>query len=94
MSEEPAVSGLFCTKENIQQKPHWLATQCRSNPRVYTFWTYWRNRYQRDDGLRLDHLLLSKTLKPKLVNGGVDADVRGEEGANDHAPVWIKLKRP
>ena len=60
--------------------------------RVYTFWTYWRNRYERDDGLRLDHFLLSENLKSKLVSGGVDADVRGEEGASDHAPAWIKLR--
>ena len=60
--------------------------------RVYTFWTYWRNRYERDDGLRLDHFLLSKNLKSKLVSGGVDADVRGEDGASDHAPAWIKLR--
>jgi exodeoxyribonuclease-3 len=59
--------------------------------RVYTFWTYWRNRYQRDDGLRLDHLLLSKSLRSKLIEGGVDADIRGEDGASDHAPAWIKL---
>lgn len=60
--------------------------------RVYTFWTYWRNRYERDDGLRLDHLLLSSGLSERLVSAGVDADVRGEEGASDHAPVWIKLR--
>lgn len=60
--------------------------------RVYSFWTYWRNRYERDDGLRLDHFLLSKAVAPRLLEGGVDADIRGEDGASDHAPVWIKLK--
>ncbi|WP_458757735.1 exodeoxyribonuclease III [Afipia sp. TerB] len=60
--------------------------------RVYTFWTYWRNRYERNDGLRLDHFLLSKKLSTKLVSGGVDADIRGQEGASDHAPVWIRLQ--
>ncbi len=60
--------------------------------RVYTFWTYWRNRYERNDGLRLDHLLVSKALKSKLVAGGVDADSRGEDGASDHAPAWVELK--
>lgn len=60
--------------------------------RVYTFWTYWRNRFERDDGLRLDHLLLSKNLAPKLIEGGVDADVRAEDGASDHAPAWIRLR--
>ena len=60
--------------------------------RVYSFWTYWRNRYERDDGLRLDHFLLNKSVAPRLLEGGVDADVRGEDRASDHAPVWIKLK--
>jgi exodeoxyribonuclease-3 len=59
--------------------------------RVYTFWDYRRNRWQRDAGLRIDHLLLSKALKPKLRDAGVDRDVRGVEGASDHAPVWIEL---
>ena len=60
--------------------------------RVYTFWTYWRERYERDHGLRLDHFLLSKALVPKLIGAGVDGDVRGENNASDHAPVWIKLR--
>lgn len=59
--------------------------------RVYSFWTYWRKRYERDDGLRLDHLLLDTSTASRLLEGGVDADVRGEEGASDHAPVWIRL---
>jgi exodeoxyribonuclease-3 len=59
--------------------------------RVYTFWTYWRNRYARDDGLRLDHFLLSKVLASKLLEGGIDSDIRGEDDASDHAPAWITL---
>ena len=59
--------------------------------RVYTFWTYWRNRYERDDGLRLDHFLLDPKLATQLTEGGVDSEVRGEDGASDHAPAWIRL---
>lgn len=59
---------------------------------IYTFWDYMRNRWSRNAGLRLDHLLLSKTLARKLVSAGVDRDVRGAEGASDHAPAWIDLK--
>ena len=59
---------------------------------IYTFWDYKRNRWQRDAGLRLDHLLLSPALAPRLVKAGVDRKVRGEEGASDHAPAWIVLK--
>ncbi len=58
---------------------------------VYTFWDYMRNRWPRNAGLRLDHLLLSKELARRLVDAGVDRDVRGREGASDHAPVWVKL---
>ncbi len=61
--------------------------------RVYTFWTYWRDRYEKDHGLRLDHFLLSKSVASRLVEAGVDGDVRGEDNASDHAPAWIKLER-
>ena len=60
--------------------------------RVYTYWSYLRNRWPRNKGLRLDHLLLSPDVEARLLSGGVDAHVRGYEGASDHAPVWIELK--
>jgi len=59
--------------------------------RIYTFWDYKRLRWQRDAGLRLDHLLLTANLREKLVRAGVDREVRGSDGASDHAPVWIEL---
>ena len=59
---------------------------------VYTFWDYMRNRWPRNAGLRLDHLLLSKSLARKLVTAGVDRDVRGRDGASDHAPAWVQLR--
>jgi len=59
--------------------------------RIYTFWDYKRLRWQRDAGLRLDHLLLSENLCAAIVKAGVDRDVRGREGASDHAPAWIEL---
>jgi exodeoxyribonuclease-3 len=59
--------------------------------RIYTFWDYKRMRWQRDAGLRLDHLLLSPALAPRLADAGVDRDTRGREGASDHAPAWIRL---
>jgi len=60
--------------------------------RIYTFWDYKRLRWQRDAGLRLDHLLLSSSIYDRLADAGVDRDVRGREDASDHAPVWIKLR--
>jgi exodeoxyribonuclease III len=59
---------------------------------IYTFWDYFRNSYERNAGLRIDHFLLSHSLVPQLVAGGVDHHVRGWEKTSDHAPVWIELK--
>lgn len=58
---------------------------------IYTFWDYKRDRWRRDAGLRLDHLLLSPLLAERLVDAGVDRDVRGQENASDHAPAWVIL---
>ena len=59
---------------------------------MFTFWDYKRNRWPRDAGLRLDHLLLSPQLSSRLVKAGVDRRIRGEDGASDHAPAWVVLK--
>jgi exodeoxyribonuclease III len=58
---------------------------------MFTFWDYKRNRWPRDAGLRLDHLLLSPEVAPRLRKAGVDRKARGEDGASDHAPAWIVL---
>ena len=58
---------------------------------MFTFWHYMRNRWARDAGLRLDHLLLSPSLARRLVDAGVDRAVRGRPNASDHAPAWIEL---
>jgi exodeoxyribonuclease III len=59
---------------------------------MYTFWDYMRNRWPRDAGLRIDHLLLNPELVARLVGAGVDRAVRGEPNASDHAPAWILLR--
>ncbi|HEX5795376.1 MAG TPA: exodeoxyribonuclease III [Geminicoccaceae bacterium] len=59
---------------------------------MYTFWHYMRDRWRRNAGLRLDHLLLSPPLVGRLAAAGVDREVRGREGASDHAPAWIALR--
>ncbi len=61
------------------------------NEPMYSFWDYKRRRWERDAGLRLDHLLLSPSIAARLKSAGVDRDVRGVEGASDHAPAWIVL---
>jgi exodeoxyribonuclease III len=59
---------------------------------IYTFWDYFRNHWQRNAGLRIDHLLLNKKLAPRLAAAGVDTWVRGQPKASDHAPTWIELE--
>ena len=61
--------------------------------RLYTFWDYRRQRWPRDAGLRIDHLLLSRSLRPTLRAAGVDRELRGAQGASDHAPAWVELRR-
>ena len=58
---------------------------------LWTFWDYKRGRWAADKGMRLDHFLLAPALSARLVDGGVDRWVRGEENASDHAPAWIVL---
>jgi exodeoxyribonuclease-3 len=59
---------------------------------IYTFFDYFRNAYGRNAGLRIDHFLLNPELDKRLINAGVDHDVRGWEKSSDHCPVWIELK--
>ncbi|WP_133499731.1 exodeoxyribonuclease III [Lysobacter terrigena] len=59
--------------------------------KIYTFWDYFRKHWERDAGLRIDHLLLSPNLAPMLKDAGVDRWVRGRPGASDHAPTWVVL---
>lgn len=58
---------------------------------LWTFWDYRRNRWERNGGMRLDHLLVSPALAPRLGAAGVDRSVRGRDNASDHAPTWITL---
>jgi 5'-3' exonuclease, N-terminal resolvase-like domain len=59
---------------------------------IFTFWDYKRNRWGRNGGLRLDHILLSPALTERLQDAGVDRHTRGMEGASDHAPVRVMLR--
>ncbi|MDA8521546.1 exodeoxyribonuclease III [Acidovorax sp. NCPPB 4044] len=58
---------------------------------VYTFWDYLRQRWPRDAGLRIDHLLLNPAAARRLQKAGVDREVRGRPQPSDHAPVWVVL---
>ncbi len=58
---------------------------------VFTFWDYFRKHWDRNAGLRIDHLLLNKTLAPCLKDANVDRWVRGQPHASDHAPTWVTM---
>ncbi|WP_427912321.1 exodeoxyribonuclease III [Ramlibacter sp. MMS24-I3-19] len=58
---------------------------------VFTFWDYFRQHWERNAGLRIDHLLLNPALAPRLQQAGVDTWVRGQPHASDHAPTWVQL---
>jgi exodeoxyribonuclease III len=58
---------------------------------LYTYWDFFRNAYERDAGLRIDHLLLNPAAAASLRGAGVDRDVRGWEKPSDHAPTWVDL---
>jgi exodeoxyribonuclease-3 len=59
--------------------------------RIYTFWDYFRNAFGRDAGLRIDHVLLSPEVAPRLRAAGVDRSARAKEKPSDHAPTWVEL---
>jgi exodeoxyribonuclease-3 len=59
---------------------------------MYSFWKYWRGAFERDAGLRIDHILLSPALVPRLKRAAVDRKPRSWEKTSDHAPVIVELK--
>jgi exodeoxyribonuclease-3 len=65
--------------------------KCHPEERIYTFWDFFRNHWQRNAGLRIDHVLLNKALAPRLVDCQVHSWVRGQQKASDHAPVCVEL---
>jgi exodeoxyribonuclease-3 len=58
---------------------------------LFTFWDYQAGAFQKNDGIRIDHLLLSPQAADCLTGAGVDKHVRGWEKPSDHVPVWIDL---
>jgi len=62
-----------------------------AEPHMYTFWDYQAGRWQRDEGLRIDHLLLSPQAADLLAASGIDREPRGKDKPSDHTPVWCEL---
>jgi len=58
---------------------------------VYTYWDYTGGAWQKDFGLRIDHLLLSPHAADRLADAGIDSKTRGRQKPSDHVPVWCEL---
>ncbi len=58
---------------------------------LYSFWDYQAGSWQKNDGIRIDHLLLSPQAADRLVDAGIDKHVRSWDKPSDHVPVWIDL---
>jgi exodeoxyribonuclease-3 len=61
-------------------------------PHQYSYWDYQRGAWQKDNGLLIDHLLLTPQAADRLTDAGIDKDPRGKEKASDHTPVWCVLE--
>jgi exodeoxyribonuclease-3 len=60
-------------------------------PGLYTFWDYQAGAWQKNWGIRIDHLMLSPQAADRLTGVGIDKHVRAWEKPSDHVPVWIDL---
>jgi exodeoxyribonuclease-3 len=60
-------------------------------PGLYTFWDYQAGAWQKNQGIRIDHMLLSPQAADRLVTVGIDKHVRSWEKPSDHVPVWLDL---
>ncbi len=81
-----------CYRRLLQQGWTDALREVHPRERIYTFWDYFRQHWEHDSGLRIDHLLLNGELAPRLLDAGVDRWVRGLPGPSDHAPTWVTLR--
>ena len=88
---QPAARAAFARLLALGYTDSLRALRSEPTDQDYTFWDYKRDGWKRGHGLRIDHVLLSSALNERLVNAGVDRDVRGLDGASDHAPMWTEL---
>jgi exodeoxyribonuclease-3 len=58
---------------------------------LFSFWDYQAGAYQKNDGIRIDHVLMSPQATDAFVAAGIDKHVRGWEKPSDHVPVWVDL---
>ena len=64
---------------------------CHAETHRYSFWDYQAGCWQKDHGIRIDHILLSPQAADHLKGSGIDKNIRGRERPSDHVPVWCEL---
>ncbi len=64
---------------------------CTQAPETYTFWDYQAGAWQKNNGIRIDHILMSPQATDRMTGCGIDKHVRGWEKPSDHVPVWVDL---
>jgi exodeoxyribonuclease-3 len=64
---------------------------CHPAPGFYSFWDYQAGAWNRNDGIRIDHILLTPACADLLQDCQIDADIRAREKPSDHVPVWLSL---
>ena len=60
-------------------------------PGHYSFWDYQAGAWQRDNGIRIDHILLSPQAADMMTDCQIDKEIRGREKPSDHVPIWVEL---
>ncbi len=65
--------------------------ECCQDAEIYTFWDYQAGAWQKNNGIRIDHLLLGPQAADRLSGAGIDKAVRGREKPSDHVPAWVEL---
>jgi exodeoxyribonuclease III len=85
----PATRDEFRTLVNLGLTDAVRATS--DDPGLFTFWDYQAGAWQKNNGIRIDHVLLSPIAADKLSDAGIDRHVRSWEKPSDHVPVWVDL---
>lgn len=62
-----------------------------SAPEMYTFWDYQAGAWRKNEGIRIDHFLLTPQCADLLVDCQIDKDIREREKPSDHVPIWVEL---
>jgi exodeoxyribonuclease-3 len=61
-------------------------------PGLYTFWDYQAAAWEKNNGIRIDHILLTPQAADRMTGAGIDKAVRGGDKPSDHVPVWVELE--